>query len=368
MLRRLEDKIPAISCGVSRVLGLCDQMSRIKSFSLQSLKKVVLIAVPSLVIAFGLAEIVLRLFVVQETKRLAIYDSELGWRGRPNGSGLYVRKKDGISVPFRYNELGFRDDPVQPRSAVSTRLVLLGDSFAENLELPLELTYPALLKRSLRKDIDPRADVVVLGSQGYSTAQELLALRKFGPGLKPDFVLLTVYTGNDFDDNTRSEFALLDGQGTLVLPENRDSRLRRASLSFKRWLYESSDLVFAVKNQIESLTAVRIQDAAKVAGEQSEGYKYEITGKLILETRREAERLGAGFAVAVFTSKFDLYEHAMRKTEFVEEVCRTSGVHCLTFKDLQHDRHFFPVDVHFNLEGHQFVAGRLAGFLQPLLK
>lgn len=328
-------------------------------------KRFLLIAVPSLVLAFGLAELVLRLFIVQETKRLAIYDSELGWRGRPNGSGLYVRQKDGISVPFRYNELGYRDDPVQPRSAVSKRLVLLGDSFAENLELPLEATYPALLKSRLRKEIDPRMDVVVLGSQGYSTAQELLALRKFGPQLKPDSVMLTVYTGNDFDDNQRKEFALLDGQGNLVLPKNRDSRLRRAYLSFTRWTYESSHLVFAIKNQIESRTAIRIRDAAKDAGSESESYQFEITGRLIEATRREAEQLGAKFAVAVFTSKYDLFEKKMRKTEYVEEVCRKAGIPCLTFKDLSHDAHFFPIDVHFNRLGHKVVADRLFEFLAP---
>ncbi|MCA9247118.1 MAG: hypothetical protein KDA42_08390, partial [Planctomycetales bacterium] len=44
----------------------------------------------AIVVACLLAEVLLRVFVEQETKRLAVYDVELGWRGRPNGTGIYV--------------------------------------------------------------------------------------------------------------------------------------------------------------------------------------------------------------------------------------------------------------------------------------
>jgi lysophospholipase L1-like esterase len=298
----------------------------------------------ALLVALVIAEIVIRLFVVQETKRLAIYDKELGWRGRPNGSEVYVRTVDNISVPFRYNELGYRDDPVTPRSAVSKRIVLLGDSFLENLEEPFESTYVALLKKHLRTQFDSKVDVVALGSQGYSTAQEMLALKEFGSQLQPDYVVLMFFTGNDFEDNARREFAYLDSAGALVVPHNHDSWLKQQYLSFKRWAYESSHLVFFLKNLIESRMSIDLRDASKKITGESERYKFDITGKLILATKALVEAGTARFALALFTNKYDISDGHWEKTEYVERICREANIH-------------------FNAEGHRVVADRLAKFL-----
>ncbi len=82
------------------------------------------------------------MLVDQEGKRLAIYDETIGWRGRPHGSGVYVRKIDNIRVPFQYNNLGFRDEDVSPKPADGRRILMLGDSFIENLEVEYSKTLP----------------------------------------------------------------------------------------------------------------------------------------------------------------------------------------------------------------------------------
>lgn len=314
----------------------------------------------SVVVSLLLAEIVLRTFVVQETKRLAIYDKDLGWRGRPNSSGEYIRIEDNIDVPFQYNELGFRDRPVAARTSVRQRYVLLGDSFLENLEVPFEKTFLAQLQQSLHDD---SSDAVGLMSQGYSTAQELKALQKFYDVVRPDVVVLLFFTGNDFEDNLRREFAYLDESGNLVLPENSDSWLKQQRLSFQRWLYESSHLVFYVKNVLASRASIKLEDASKEVKAETKEYKFAVTRNLILATQAYVNQRGSKFGLAIFTNKYELRDHQMEKTEFVEQVCREAGIPCLTFKDLHYERHFFPVDIHFNEEGHRIVAARLHAFL-----
>lgn len=96
-------------------------------------------------------EVCLRLFVDQEAKRLATYDKTIGWRGRPGGDGVYIRKVDNIRVPFHYNNLGFRDEDVGPKQNGGRRLLLLGDSFIENLEVEYTKTFPALAEQLIRR-------------------------------------------------------------------------------------------------------------------------------------------------------------------------------------------------------------------------
>lgn len=330
---------------------------------MSTFKKTAVLFLSSILISLLLLELILRLFVPQETKRLAIYDKDLGWRGRPNGKTVYIRKEDGINNPVEYNELGFRDDPIQPRATVSKRIAFVGDSFVENLEAPFGKTFVSIVKNRLRKSFDPKLDIVTLSSQGYSTAQELRALKKYYNVLQPDIVILFFYTGNDFEDNLRREFAYLDAQGNLVFPENNDSWLRQQILSFKRWTYESSYLVFYLKNLIESHTAIDLGDDTKKAETGSKQYRDDITKKLILEIKKYVEQQGSKFGLVLFTNKHQLRENHLENTQFVEGVCREAGLPFIEFTQTLKPEHFFKVDEHFSEAGHQLVADHVYDFL-----
>ena len=330
---------------------------------MSNFKKNALLFLASSMFALCLAEILVRVFVVQETKRLAIYDKELGWRGRPNGDGVYIRLEDSINVPFHYNELGFRDDRIAPRESVSTRIMIVGDSFVENLEINFEQIFPRLVERKLQEQLDPKMDVVAVSSQGDSNAQEVLALRKFGDFIKPNIVLLVVFTGNDFDDNLRRSFAYLDSAGTLVFPPNADSWLKVQSASFQRWLYESSALVFYVKNLIATRTALQLEDGSKVQLNESKEYPFNITGKLILAAKEETEKRGARFGLLLFTSRKEFEAGDLEKTEFVAGVCKQAGIPLLESLKVLNGEHFFRHDVHFTVRGHELMADSIYEFI-----
>lgn len=119
------------------------------------------------------------------------YDDTLGWVGKPNYRGLL--KEAGKGVSCQINQWGFRDDqPANPLAAEDKkRLLFLGDSFIMGTGVAKNDRVSEL--------IEARDSALVsfnFGILGYSTDQELLVLKKFGPIIKPDYVLL-FFCAND---------------------------------------------------------------------------------------------------------------------------------------------------------------------------
>ncbi len=314
------------------------------------------------VVALAIAEVGLRLFVDQETKRLAVYDPDLGWRGRPGGRGVYIRSADDIRVPFRYNNLGFRDEDVGAKAENERRLMLVGDSFIENLEVEYPRTFPALIEAGLQERPDPWS-VATVGSQGYSTAQELRAFRKYAGQVDPDWVLLFFYCGNDFEDNQRHNFAFLDENQKLQLPENKEATWKIQSKRFQRWLYESSHVVFLLKNKLQSVTEIEIAPASKSVAEADETYKREITSQLLSQMAADVRAFGVPFGVVVIPFRDDLVAGRHERRQFVTETCRQHDIPCLDLGEHVGQDDYFETDVHFNDQGHQRVSQAVLTFL-----
>ena len=117
----------------------------------------------------------------------AIYDFDdtLGWVGEPDLVAHLVRGQD--TIRYEMNRWGFRDDQPIPWLAAPNRrrLMLLGDSYAMGYEIPKDVRVSELLERT-----DSTLIFYNFGIMGYSTDQELLVLKKYGPDIHPDFVLL----------------------------------------------------------------------------------------------------------------------------------------------------------------------------------
>ncbi len=308
-------------------------------------------------------EFVLRSCVEQETKRLAVYDRDLGWRGRPHGRGVYVRHKDGIRVPFAYNNYGFRDEDVVTKTPEMLRITMLGDSFLESLEVEYGRIFHELVEQRLQGRIGKNADVVAVASQGYSPAQELLAFRKYKKQLQPDIVLSIFYSGNDFDDNLRRKFAYLDNAGELQFPENQDTWLRGQYLSLKRSLYERSHLVFLVKNFMESHAHIKLAAAGKEESPQGDDYKRDIATKILVATKAEVEANAAEFAVVIIPSRDEIQDQEFAWVATIVKACDAHRIPCRDLSQHLTTEHYFPIDIHLNTVGHAIVADRIMDLL-----
>lgn len=134
-----------------------------------------------------------------------------GWSLDPGGEAHQRNPDFGVLV--RINERGLRDreHTYAPEPGVF-RVVVLGDSFMEAYQVPLEQALPFRLQEALA---DRRVEVINLGVGGYGTAQEYLALRDEGLRYQPDLVLLAFFGENDVLNNSRALEALLVGPDDL---------------------------------------------------------------------------------------------------------------------------------------------------------
>lgn len=131
-------------------------------------------------------------------------DPQRGW-GPPAGAEGWQRLEGEALV--RINQVGMRDRlrPLQ-KSPGTFRIAVLGDSFAEAVQLPIEQAFWFTLERVLTDCAALRGrkiEVMNFGVSGYSTAQELLTLRHRVWPYQPDVVLLAFFHGNDLTENSR---------------------------------------------------------------------------------------------------------------------------------------------------------------------
>lgn len=102
---------------------------------------------------------------------------------------------------------GRRDREYPLQKAPNTfRIAILGDSYAEALQVELEETFWAVLQTELEECDslqNKKIEVLNFGTSGFGTAQELQMLEHYVWAYQPDLVLLAFLTGNDISDNSK---------------------------------------------------------------------------------------------------------------------------------------------------------------------
>jgi len=147
-------------------------------------------------------------------------DPVLGSALIPNASGWWTQEEHEFVVPVQINRDGRRDlDRSRDKTPGTTRILLLGDSFVEALQVPIGDTFARGLERRLGEATAQPVEVVSMGVSGYGTASEYLWYRDVGHLYHPDIVVLSFYPGNDVRNNSPTlEPALppiYDADGTL---------------------------------------------------------------------------------------------------------------------------------------------------------
>src|SRR5271155_1022600 len=94
-----------------------------------------------------LAEIVLRVAPVQFEPQLYTADQQRGWALRPGAEGLVA---DETKQYVRINGHGFRDaERSFEKPANTIRIAVLGNSWTEAMQVPLEKNYCSVLEHKL---------------------------------------------------------------------------------------------------------------------------------------------------------------------------------------------------------------------------
>jgi hypothetical protein len=131
-----------------------------------------------------------------------------------------------FTVHSRWNSLGFNDKNYgfsKPKN--SFRIVVLGDSYVEALQVPLQKSFHKLLEKSLNETKIPHTtfEVISMGASGNGARKNYEALRTIGIKFKPDLVLMEFLAGNDVRD---------DSVALQVLSRRQREKLKQASPRF----------------------------------------------------------------------------------------------------------------------------------------
>ncbi len=324
------------------------------------LNKALLVLI-SLVLALALCEAGLWLLGI-EYPIFHDYDPVLGAKLRPGIQGYWLQEGGGwVSI----NSDGLRDREHSLKKPPHTlRIAVLGDSFAEAMQVNREETFWAVMERDLQGCAslgNRQVEVINFGEAGFGTTQELLALRHRAWKYSPDIVLLAFFTGNDVADNSRAlkhkdyhpyhvfrdGHLVLDDSGT----KKKWAQVQRRSwgAKFKRWR-EDNFRVFQVLQQAQELAGAwwsraRIWRQQAVASNNPQpGLAYavyrpptepdwqeawKVTEAVLLLMRDEVAAKGAKFFVVVLTNGFQVHPDPQARDNFA----RRLGIQDLLYPD-----------------------------------
>jgi hypothetical protein len=209
--------------------------------------------------AVALAEVGIRL-ANRHFPYFYCYDAQRGWGLRPGVTGYYNREGHAeVSI----NSAGFRGPEVSAAKPHGVfRVAVLGDSYAEAIQVPYDETFSAVAARELthcQAVAGRRVQVLDFGVDGYGTAQELITLRRKVWAYSPDMVVLALFMGNDIRNNS----VTLEGDQCRPFFVFRDGRLVEGgpfinSPAFRAWCmvrfdYRSANLLATARAALTTL-------------------------------------------------------------------------------------------------------------------
>ena len=343
----------------------------------------------------------------------------VGWTHTPDARGWAqrcLRGKIEWRAYTRINGHGLRDRDVPYERQGKFRILVLGDSFTEGVQVEQDETFPKLLERRLGDGVE----VLNAGVSGYGTDSELLFWESEGWKYRPDLVLLVFDTSNDILENhyalmrgthfpypEKPHFTLKDGRlvpENLPLPE--EPPVRRTLVRLQRWLTRHSTLyrllpAFHVPGMPGGAQAAPPPTPFPGGTLQTEVYladypeswrvAWRITRGLVLRVRQDVEARGSRFAVVVINAKEEVSDRRWQWTLLANPALReyrwdidkpnrltTSflarrGIPTIALLDVfrAHLREtgtsgFFEWDVHWTPAGHALAADAIARALAAL--
>jgi hypothetical protein len=289
-----------------------------------------------LVMGLLMAESCLRLLGISYPQ-LYTPDEHCASRLRPGVSGYWITEgRAAVGI----NSDGLRDgEHAIPKPAGTVRIAVLGDSFAEALQVAAEDTFWAVAERHLQgseQHAGRQVEFVNFGVSGYGTAQQLQMLRHHVWKYTPDVVLLA-FCHNDLDENSKElggletkpyfdlqgDQLVLDASFRHSLPyvtaqtayEQSKARivngsyflqlLKHAKMSWhRRRDPRRSEAPPAAQSAVDMVTDCHIYAEPQSPAEL---HAWELTERLTVEMADETSRHGAVFALVTVTTPLQTY-------------------------------------------------------------
>ena len=151
-----------------------------------------------------MVEVLLRSSILPVSNVRYYYDPEIGTTLAPDSRMRWVRPGEFDNI-VQTNSLGFHDSSHSwpKRGKNDFRIIVLGDSYIEGLQVPLQNTFARRLEDNLAEYYgDETIEVISLGLSGRGPSQHYRILETFGKRLEPNLIVLAVTVSNDFRDSS----------------------------------------------------------------------------------------------------------------------------------------------------------------------
>lgn len=179
----------------------------------------------SIILTLGMLEVAFRVFKLKKLFIPAgIQHTHFHHRLPPNQPQHY--ESDEFDVTIQTNRYGLRGpDPVLPKPAGRTRILMMGDSFTFGFPVRDEETFSAIVERRLTDQGLP-VDIVNGGVSGYAPTLHYVSLRDQFLEFQPDAVILWFDFGDIQEDAWFQKNVIRDASGGIVRvdPRYRDGR------------------------------------------------------------------------------------------------------------------------------------------------
>ena len=310
----------------------------------------------------------------------------------PNARIRYARQEFDHWVTM--NSLGLRDREVAREKPPGTfRILVLGDSYAEGAQVPLEETFAKRLESSLSRRFPSRPwEVINGGVAGYGTAHELKFFHVYGRSFAPDLVIVAFAAGNDLHDNRHSPFFRWKGdrleERNLRAPsraELLEARLKELFASHSHLYQFLRDRYHAFRTEIrpERDQTLRVHRTAVLAPSASEDVQrdWRLTEDLL--DRLSSSVAGAGARLLLVAVSMRLQVDDVEWETFArgraeldraavqKRLASYASARGIPFLDLlpalqrahRAERAYYRIDGHFNARGHAIAADEILGGL-----
>lgn len=367
-------------------------MQKINKINLKEFKKKILLFVIIILVFFIFLEIILRLFsypIYGFEKGFFQQDDITGYNLSSNFTGthsIYGKISD-----VRTNSHGLRDDReylYEKRN--STRIIILGDSFAFGNGVNIEESYPEYL-RELYKNQD--VEVINFGVPGYGINNEYLSFIEEGLNYDPDVVLIG-YVTNDWnthqiikkDDGqyiiNKSHTLFVNKKGLMVSPSKKISLhsihlfllFEIRSYSF---IYSKSRLIL---DNVVNIFYTHKAIPSYYWDNSSLEYKQAYDGYYsLLKMLKESTNA----TIVIFIGPFcnDLVSQEEVKNNYgidydldilqtqksVKEIANKLEIKVIEVSSEEKDI-FLAVDGHWNFKGHKIMAEKIYDDLRPIIE
>lgn len=359
----------------------------------------IILLVIAIAIFFGVLEIVART-LIPVSDVLYVSDSEIGHKHIPNKTGIFVIPDHVSKVSF--NSEGFRDIQHDVANTLNnTRIVFLGDSFVDGMEVDFQDTFHQILSKQLEQQNPGKYEILNFGMSMFGTGQEMKVFETYAQKYNPNIVILFFFPGNDVTDNSNTDpnepgFYLENGE----IKERAFVEKKYSPLSyfiadhFKSTVFIRNEILTAqgIINSKKDLALI-IPEIYKKEYSTKTKQEWQLTIAILQKIAKDTKESGARFILVEVPDKlqmdkkyrdnaFALYPNVsedgydfVKPSSIVEDFCKTENISCLQlYKKFQEGAkigihpaaYYYVHDGHWNSLGNKAVADQLKSYLATI--